>query len=49
MDESHDACIIVQTTDATNDIDTEFQVIAAMANLDADYEALVAEYASVLV
>ena len=39
----------VQSTDATNDIDTEFQVMAAMLDLDAEYAALVAEYTSVLV
>lgn len=42
MDEWYGACITVQPTDATNDIDTEFEVIAAMANLDAEYEALCA-------
>lgn len=41
MDESHDAYIIVQTTDATS-IDTEFEIMAAMYDLDAEFEALVA-------
>lgn len=38
-------CIPVQTKDAETDIDTEYEVLCAMQNLDAEYEALVAEYA----
>lgn len=40
-------CIPVQTTDATTDIDTEYEVLCAMHDLDAKYAALVAEYAVV--
>ena len=37
-------CIPVQPTDAETDINTEFEVIAAMLDIDAEYEALVAEH-----
>lgn len=40
-------CIPVQTTDAETDINIESEVEAAMQNLDAEYEALVAEYSLV--
>ena len=43
VDERYGACIPVQPTDATNDIDTEIQIMVATATLDDEYQALVAE------
>lgn len=42
MNVRYGACIPVQPKDAETDIINEAEIIVAMANLDAEYEALVA-------